>query len=131
VGTPVQPGTLDEIPVAVIGETGDAEVPVPGADDVSLPPRGALGMEKGGEVPLGEVVLDTVTIVVCEFVNVVVRVSGTVMVVALVVVGAVGAVLGGAVSLHGVGKTGDDEPDPVAGLPSVEESTPDGTGNHP
>ena len=57
-----------------------------------------------------------------------VRVSGNVMVVAPVVVGAVGAVLGGAVSLHGVGKAGDDEPEPVAGLPSVEESTPDGTG---
>jgi hypothetical protein len=116
-----------------MGETGDAEVPVPGADDVSLPPRGALGMEKGGEVPLGEVVLDTVTIVICEFVKVVVSVSGNVIVVAPVVVGAIGAVLGGAVSLHGVGKAGDDEPEPVTGLPSVEESTPDpdGTGNHP
>lgn len=114
-----------------MGETGDTEVPVPGADDVSLPLRGALGMEKGGEVPLAEVVLDTVTIVIREFVSVVVKVSGNVIVVAPVVVGAVGAVLGGAVSLHGVGKAGDDEPEPVAGLPSVEESTPDGTGNHP
>lgn len=115
----------------MIGETGDAEVPVPGADDVSLPPRGALGMEKGGEVPLAEVELDTVTTVICEFVNVVVRVSGNVIVVAPVVVGAVGAVLGGAVSLHGVGKAGDDELEPVAGLASVEESTPDGTGKYP
>ena len=130
-GTPVQPETLDETLVAVIGEIGDAEVPVPGADDVSLPPRGALGMEKGGEVPLAEVELDTVTTVIREFVNVVVRVSGNVMVVAPVVVGAVGAVLGGAVSLHGVGKAGDDELEPVAGLPSVEESTPDGTGKYP
>ena len=46
-------------------------------------------------------------------------------------VGAVGAVFGGAVSLHGVGNAGDDEPEPVAGLPSVEESTPDGTGKYP
>lgn len=114
-----------------MGETGNAEVPVQGADDVSLPPRGSLGMEKGGEVPLAEVVLDTVTIVICEFVNVVVRVSGNVIVVATVVVGAVGAVFGGAVSLHGVGKAGDNGPETVAGLPSVEESTPDGTGNHP
>lgn len=123
-GTPVQPETLDETPVAVIGEIGDAEVPVPGADDVSLPPRGALGMEKGGEVPLAEVELDTVTTVIRELVNVVVRVSGNVMVVVPVVVGAVGAVgavLGGPVSLHGVGKAGDDELEPVAGLPSVEE----------
>lgn len=96
-----------------------------------MPPRGALGIEKGGEVPLGEVELDTVTIVICEFVNVVVSVSGKVIVVAPVVVGAVGAVFGGAVSLQGVGKAGDDEPEPVTGLPSVEESTPDGTGNHP
>ena len=86
-----------------MGETGDTEVPVPGADDVSLPLRGALGMEKGGEVPLAEVVLDKVTIEVREFVSVVVRVSGNVIVVAPVVVGAVGAVFGGAVSLHGVG----------------------------
>jgi len=131
VGTPVQPGTLDETPVAVMGETGDAEVPVPTADDVSLPPRGALGMEIGGEVPvpIAEVVLDTVTIEIREFVSVVVSVSGNVIVVAPVVVGAVGAVLGGAVSLQGVGKAGDDEP--VAGLPSVEESTPDGTGKYP
>ena len=130
-GTPVQPGTLDETPVAVMGETGDAEVPVPTADDVSLPPRGALGMEIGGEVPvpIAEVVLDTVTIEIREFVSVVVSVSGNVIVVAPVVVGAVGAVLGGAVSLQGVGKAGDDEP--VAGLPSVEESTPDGTGKYP
>lgn len=113
-----------------MGETGDAEVPVPGADDVSLPPRGVLGIETGGEVlvPLAEVEFDTVTTVICEFVKVVVRVSGKVIVVAPVVVGAVGAVLGGAVSLHGVGKAGDDEPEPVAGLPSVEESKPDGTG---
>ena len=77
-----------------MGETGDTEVPVPGADDVSLPPRGALGIEKGGEVlvPLAEVELDTVTIVICEFVKVVVRVSGKVIVVAPVVVGSVGAV---------------------------------------
>jgi hypothetical protein len=131
VGTPVQPGTLDETPVAVMGETGDAEVPVPTADDVSLPPRGALGMEKGGEVPvpIAEVVLDTVTIEIREFVSVVVSVSGNVIVVAPVVVGAVGAVLGGAFSLQGVGKAGDDEP--VAGLPSVEESEPDGTGKYP
>lgn len=101
---------------------------------MSLPPRGALGTEKGGEVPLGEVVLDTVKIVICELVKVVVSVRGNVVVVApvvVVVVGAVGAVLGGAVSLQGVGKAGDDRPEAVAGLPSVEESTPDGTGNHP
>jgi len=117
----------------VIGELGDAEVPVPGADDVSLPPRGALGIERGGEVlvPLAEVELDTVTTVICESVKVVVRVSGKVIVVAPVVVGAVGAVLGGAVSLQGVGKAGDEDPEPVAGLPSVEESTPDGTGKYP
>lgn len=116
-----------------MGETGDTEVPVTGADDVSLPPRGALGIEKGGEVlvPLAEVELDTVTIVICEFVKVVVRVSGKVIVVAPVVVGAVGAVLGGAVSLQGVGKAGDEDPEPVAGLPSAEESTPDGTGKYP
>jgi hypothetical protein len=92
---------LDEIPAAVMGETGDAEVPVPGADDVSLPLRGALGIEKGAEV-----VLDTVMMVIGEVVNVVVSVSGNVMVVEPVVVGAVGAVdavLGGAVSLHEVG----------------------------
>ena len=52
-----------------MGETGDDEVPVPvpvpGADDVSLPLRGALGMEKGGEVPLAEVMLlGTVMIVI-------------------------------------------------------------------
>jgi hypothetical protein len=109
-----------------MGDTGDAEVPVPGADDVSLPPRGALGIEKDAEV-----VLDAV---IGKGVNVVVRVSGNVIVVAPVVVGAVGAVgavLGGAVSLHGVGKAGDDELEPVTGLPSVEELTPEGTGKYP
>lgn len=110
-----------------MGETGEAEVPVPGADEVSLPPRGALGMEYGGEVPLGEVVLDPVTGETGDvFVNVVVSVSGSVIVVTPVLIGAVGAVFGGAVSLHGVGKAGDDESE--AGLPSVDESTPDGTG---
>ena len=96
-----------------------------------MPPRGALGMEKGGEVPVptAEVVLDMVTIEIREFVNVVVRVSGNVIVVAPVVVGAVGAVSGGAVSLQGVGKARDDEP--VAGLPSVMEPEPDGTGKYP
>jgi hypothetical protein len=102
-----------------MGDTGDAEVPVPGADDVSLPPRGALGIEKDAEV-----VLDAV---IGKGVNVVVRVSGNVIVVAPVV----GAVLGGAVSLHGVGKAGDDELEPVTGLPSVEELTPEGTGKYP
>jgi hypothetical protein len=59
-------------------------------------------------------------------VNVVVSVSGSVMVVLPVLMGAVGAVLKDAVvSLHGVGK---GESESVAGLPSVDESTPDGTG---
>lgn len=89
-----------------MGEIGDAEVPVPGADEVSLPPRGALGMEYGGEVPVppNEVPLDSVTGEIGEEgVKVVVSVNGSVIVVAPVLIGAVGAVLGGAVSLHGVG----------------------------
>lgn len=53
------------------------------------------------------------------------------VVVGAVGAGAVGAVLGGAVSLQGVGKARDEDPDPVAGLPLVEESTPDGTGKYP
>lgn len=42
--------------------------------------------------------------------------------------GAVGAVFHGAVSLQGVGKAGEDESEPVTGLPSVEELAPEGTG---
>ena len=55
-----------------------------------------------------------------------VSVSGSVMVVFPVLMGAVGAVLKDVVvSLHGVG---NGESESVAGLPSVDESTPDGTG---
>jgi hypothetical protein len=90
----------------VIGETGEAEVPVPGADEVSLPFK--VRVKTGSDV------------------NVVVSVSGSVMVVLPVLMGAVGAVLKDVVvSLHGVGK---GESESVAGLPSVDESTPDGTG---
>jgi hypothetical protein len=105
-----------------MGETGEAEVPVPTADDVPL----ELGMKNGGEVPLIVVVLDASATDDDEVVKVVVSVSGSVMVVSPVLTGAVGAVLTGAVSLHGVGKAGADEP--VTGLPSVDESTPDGMG---
>lgn len=142
-------GQPEEGAVAVIGEIGVTPVPVPGREDVSLPPRGALGMENGGEVPVpvNEVPLDVVTgeigvvaeevlkPVVADVVTVWVSVSGNVMVVWPVLkgavpvpTGAVGAVFHGAVSLHGVGKAGEEESDPVTGLPSVEELAPEGTG---
>jgi hypothetical protein len=110
-----------------MGETGEAEVPVPGADEVSLPLRGALGIENSGEVPLVELELPfKVRVKTGSDVNVVVSVSGRVTVVFPVLIGAVGAVLKDAVvSLHGIGY---GESESVAGLPSVEESTPDGTG---
>lgn len=61
-----------------------------------------------------------------EVVRVLVSVSGTVIVFP-VVRGAVGAVFGGFVLLHGIGQAGDDEP--VAGSTSVDEELPsDGTG---
>lgn len=79
----------------MIGEIGVTPVPVPGRDEVSLPPRGALGMENGGEVPVpvNEVPFDVVTgevgvvaedvlkTVVADVVTVWVSVSGNVMVV--------------------------------------------------
>lgn len=101
-GIPCQEDEL-ESPVAVMGETGDEKVPVPvpGAEDVSLGPRGELGMENGGWVPLNEVLLNEVAVV--PVVKVDVSVRGSVTVVRPVLGGAVGAVLGGAVSLHGVG----------------------------
>jgi hypothetical protein len=113
-----------------MGDTGDAEVPVPGADEVSLPLRGALGIEKGGEVPLVELELPfKVRVKTGSDVNVVVSVNGRVTVVFPVLIGAVGAVgavlKDAVVSLHGVGY---GESESLAGLPSVEESTPDGTG---
>jgi hypothetical protein len=142
VGFPVPTGKPDEPPVAVIGDTGEPEVPVPGAD-VSLPLRGALGAEYGGEVPLDEVTLDPVTgdtgelpdgetVITVVPDNVEVSVSGRVTVVAPVLRGAVGAVFGAVVSLHGVGKAGKDDSEPVTGLSTVEDVTPpDGTGKYP
>lgn len=102
-GFPYQPDELDETPVAVMGETGEEKVPVPvpGAEEVSLGPRGELGIENGGDVPLKDVLLDNVNVELVVKVDV--SVSGNVMVVRPVLGGAVGAVLGGAVSLHGVG----------------------------
>lgn len=44
-GLPAPNGRRDDMSVAVIGEIGVDAVPVPGTDDVSLPPRGALGIE--------------------------------------------------------------------------------------
>jgi hypothetical protein len=110
-----------------MGDTGGAEVPVPGADEVSLPLRGALGIENGGEVLLRELEVPfKVRVKTGSDVNVVVSVNGSVTVVFPVLMGAVGAVLKDAVvSLHGVGKGVSES---VAGLPSVDESTPDGTG---
>lgn len=121
---------------------GETAVPVPGMDDVSFPVLGALGIETDGDVPLGDVSLEAVTgefrvllsdeesmRLVVDAVKVCVKVSGNVMVIPPVE-GAVGAVFGGTVSLHGVGHAGDDEP--VAGLTSVEEeSAPDGTWEYP
>jgi len=139
VGLPVPTGKPDEPSVTVIGDIGDAEVPVPGAEEVPLPVRGTLGAEYGGAVPLDDVPFDPVrgetdeppdgemVIVVAD--NVEVSVSGMVIVVAPVLRGAVGAVFGAVVSLHGVGKAGKDESDPVTGLTSVDDETaPDGTG---
>jgi hypothetical protein len=110
-----------------MGDTGGAEVPVPGADEVSLPLRGALVIENGGEVLLRELEVPfKVRVKTGSDVNVVVSVNGSVTVVFPVLMGAVGAVLKDAVvSLHGVGKGVSES---VAGLPSVDESTPDGTG---
>lgn len=70
-------------------------MPVLGKNDVSLPPRGALGMENGGEVPvpvnevpfnvvIGEVGVvpgDESKIVVADAVTVSVSVNGNVIVV--------------------------------------------------
>lgn len=91
------------MPVAVMGETSEENVPVPvpGAEDVSLGPRGELGIENGGDVPLKDVLLDKVNVELVVRVDFSVR--GTVIAVCPVLGGAVGAVLGGAVSLHGVG----------------------------
>lgn len=135
-------GKLDEPPVAVIGYTGENDVPVPGAEDVPLPLRGALGAVYGGEVLLDEVTFDPVTgdtgeLPVGETVmvvpdNVEVSVNGMVIVVAPVLRGAVGAVFGAVVSLHGVGKARKDDSEPVTGLTSVDdESAPEGTGKYP
>jgi hypothetical protein len=86
-----------------------------------------LGIENGGEVLLRELEVPfKVRVKTGSDVNVVVSVNGSVTVVFPVLMGAVGAVLKDAVvSLHGVGKGVSES---VAGLPSVDESTPDGTG---
>lgn len=142
VGLPVPTGKPDEPPVAVIGETSEAEVPVRGADEVLLPLRDALGAEYGGAVPLDDVTFDPATGETSELPdgetvlvvpgNVEVSVSGIVTVIAPVLRGAVGAVLGAVVSLHGVGKAGKDDSDPVTWLTSVDDETaPDGTGKYP
>lgn len=60
-----------------------------------------------------------------DVVKVCVKVSGKVIVMSPVEA-AVRAVFIDEVPLHGVGKSGDDEP--VAGLPSVEDPSSDGTG---
>jgi hypothetical protein len=79
-----------------------------------------------GELPDGETVITVVPD------NVEVSVSGRVTVVAPVLRGAVGAVFGAVVSLHGVGKAGKDDSEPVTGLSTVEDVTPpDGTGKYP
>jgi len=136
----VPTGKPDEPPVAVIGDTGEADVPVPTAEDVSLPLRDALESEYVGEVPLDDVTFDPVTgetgelpdgetVMTAVPDNVEVSVSGRVIVVTPVLRGAVGAVFGAVVSLHGVGKAGKDDSEPVTGLSTVEDVTPpDGTG---
>jgi hypothetical protein len=143
VGLPVPIGNPDESPVDVMGDTAEADVPVPRAEDVSLPLRDALEAEYVGEVPLDDVTFDPVTgdtgklpdgemvmIVVPD--NVEVSVSGIVIVVPPVLRGAVGAVFGAVVSLHGVGKAGKDDSELVTGLTSVDdESASDGTGKYP
>jgi hypothetical protein len=144
VGPPVPTGKPDEPPLAVMGDTGEADVPVPGAEEVSLPLRDALGAEYVGEVPMDDVTSDPVigdtgelpdgeTVIKVVPDNVEVSVSGIVIVVPPVLKGAVGAVFGAVVSLHGVGKAGkDDDSEPVTGLTSVDdESAPDETGKYP
>jgi hypothetical protein len=136
----VPTGKPDEPPVAVIGDTGETDVPVPTAEDVSLPLRDALEAEYVGEVPVDDVTFDPVTGETSELPDgetvitvvpdsVEVSVSGRVIVVTPVLRGAVGAVFGAVVSLHGVGKAGKDDSEPVTGLSTVEDVTPpDGTG---
>lgn len=68
---------------------------------------------------------DESTMGLVDVVKVCVRVSGKVTVMSPFEA-AVGAVFIDEVPLHGVGKSGDDEP--VTGLPSVEDSSSDGTG---
>ena len=133
-------GKPDEPPVAVIGDTGETDVPVPTAEDVSLPLRDALEAEYVGEVPVDDVTFDPVTgetgelpdgetVITVVPDSVEVSVSGRVIVVTPVLRGAVGAVFGAVVSLHGVGKAGKDDSEPVTGLSTVEDVTPpDGTG---
>jgi hypothetical protein len=115
-------------------------VPVPTAEDVSLPLRDALEAEYVGEVPVDDVTFDPVTgetgelpdgemVITAVPDNVEVSVSGRVIVVTPVLRGAVGAVFGAVVSLHGVGKAGKGDSEPVTGLSTVEDVTPpDGTG---
>jgi hypothetical protein len=136
----VPTGNPDEPPVAVIGDTGETDVPVPTAEDVSLPLRDALEAEYVGEVPVDDVTFDPVTgetgelpdgetVITVVPDSVEVSVSGRVIVVTPVLRGAVGAVFGAVVSLHGVGKAGKDDSEPVTGLSTVEDVTPpDGTG---
>jgi len=104
-----------------------------------LPLRDALGAEYGGAAPLDDVTFNPVTGETGELPdgetvmvvpgNVEVKVSGIVTVVTPVLRGAVEAVFGAVVSLHGVGKAGKDDSDPVTGLTSVDdESAPVGTG---
>jgi hypothetical protein len=139
----VPTGKPDEPPVAVIGDTGETDVPVPTAEDVSLPLRDALEAEYVGEVPVDDVTFDPVTgetgelpdgetVITVVPDSVEVSVSGRVIVVTPVLRGAVGAVFGAVVSLHGVGKAGKDDSEPVTGLSTVEDVTPpDGTGKYP
>lgn len=143
VGLPVPTGKPDEPPVAVIGDTGDADVPVPGAEEVSLPLRDALEAEYVGAVPMDDVTFDPVTgdtgelpdgetVITVVPDTVEVSVNGSVTVETPVLRGAVGAVFGAVVSLQGVGKAGKDDPEPVTGLTSVDdEPAPDGTGKYP
>lgn len=127
----------------MIGEIGAVPVSVPGNEEESLPARGSLGMENGGEVPVpgnNEVTFDAVTgetgvvaedeleSVEDEVVSVVVNVNGSVIVVCPVLRGAVGAVFHLEVSLHGVGNAGEDDSESVIGLPSVDELAPEGIG---